>query len=199
MSNGEVTRLRILAAARGLLEEGAVEISMAQIARAAGVTRQLLYHHFDNRASLLLEMSREVDRRERPVREQELVDRAADPVRALEEAIALQGRIKPRIAAVADAVDRLRRTDVGAEQAWEERENARLGRARTLIDRLADVGVLDDVWDVEVAARLLWSMTSQQAWRMLVGEGDWSREAWVEHTTRAVKGALLRPDRDQRR
>jgi AcrR family transcriptional regulator len=165
---------------------------MGQIARAAGVTRQLLYLHFAGRADLLLAVTRAVDAEVRPVSEQQLVDAATDARTALREAIALQGRIKPRIAAVAAAIDRLRPTDPDAAAAWREREDARFQRARQVIVCLAEEGVLGNGWSVEDAARLLWSTTSQRAWTEMVVDSGWSTDLWVRRTTELLEGALVR-------
>jgi len=63
MSSGDpATRARILTAARALLEEHpGVAPSMGAVARFAGVSRQALYLHFDDRAGLLLEVTRAAD------------------------------------------------------------------------------------------------------------------------------------------
>ncbi len=189
-SRAERTRRRILEAARELLESGASSASMGEIAHAAGVTRQLLYVRFDSRADLLLELSRMVDAEVRTPQRQSVVDDAPDAGAALREAVALQGRIKPELAGVADAIDRLRPHDDDAASAWAERESARLDRCRAVIDRLDQDGVLDPVWTSDEAARLLWATTSQRAWRDLVVDGDWSTQQWVECTTRLLERAL---------
>ena len=165
---------------------------MGRIAREAGVTRQLLYLHFAGRADLLLELTRAVDDEVRPAAQQERVDDAPDARTALRVAVALQGRIKPRIAAVAAAIDRLRRTDPDAAAAWLEREEARYGRARRVVVRAEEEGLLRAGLDPEEAARLLWSATSQRAWEELVTDSGWSTLQWVRRTTEALERALLR-------
>ena len=125
----------------------------------------------------------------RPTVEQQRVDGAPDARTALREAVALQGRIKPRIAGVAAALDRLRATDADAAAAWDEREVARLARARDVAARLAAERLLVDGLDAEDAARLLWSATSQRAWADLVASG-WSTPQWTARTTQLLELAL---------
>ena len=192
MVSRATTRTRVLTAARALLEAGEADVSMGRIAREAGVTRQLLYLHFAGRADLLLELTRAVDDEVRPAAQQERVDDAPDARTALREAVALQGRIKPRIAAVAAAIDRLRRTDPDAAAAWREREEARYARARRVAGRAEEEGLLRAGLDRDEAARLLWSATSQRAWEELVTDSGWSTEQWVHRTTEALERALLR-------
>lgn len=185
------TRDRILAAARELLERGDTQMSMGRIAREAGVSRQLLYVHFDGRADLLLELTRAVDEEVRPAADQARVDEAPDARTALREAVALQGRIKPRIAAIAAAIDRLRASDPDAATAWRERELARYERAHAVAARLATQGVLHDGLAVDDAARLMWSATSQRAWTELVVDAGWSTDRWVARTTELLERALV--------
>ncbi len=164
---------------------------MGAIAERAGVTRQLLYVHFAGRADLFLELSRVVDADARPPELQASIDDAPDGRAAVAAAVAVQGSIKPAIDAVAHAVDRLRWTDPDAAHAWEERERARLERCVAVMERCADEGVLDPTWTIDGAARLLWSTTSQRAWRELTVEGDWTTAQWVERTTRLLGDSLL--------
>ena len=182
----------MIRAARELLESGDTDVTMGQIAHRAGVSRQLLYLHFASRADLLLAVTRAVDEQVRPAAEQHHVDAAADGRAALREAVALQGRIKPRIAGVAAALDHLRATDADAAAAWQEREDGRYARARELVGRLAREDLLVADLPVEVAARLLWSATSQRSWADLVIDGGWSTEQWTDHITQLLERALIR-------
>ena len=176
---------------RELLEPGDTDVTMGRIATAAGVTRQLLYLHFSSRADLLLAVTRAVDAEVRPAVDQQRVDEAPDARSALREAVALQGRIKPRIAGVAAALDRLRPIDPDAAAAWQEREAARLDRCHDVVQRLAAEGALPAGVSTDEAARLMWSATSQRAWAELVTEGGWTTEDWVDATTRLLERAWL--------
>jgi AcrR family transcriptional regulator len=56
------TRARILDTAWGLVRERGIDaVTVADIAAATGVSRQLLYVHFENRAGLLKAMARRHD------------------------------------------------------------------------------------------------------------------------------------------
>jgi AcrR family transcriptional regulator len=193
MSKGDRTRQRILQAARHLLEAGDGPVSMSDIAREAGVTRQLLYVHFDGRADLLLELSRQVDAQVRTPEWQSRIDQADSAADALREAVRVQGHIKPRVHGVAAAIDRLRERDPDAAAAWHEREDARYRRCLDLTRRMRTEGVLVDALTPATAARLIWSMTSQRAWNELVNEAGWSTSTWIRQTTRALERTLLRP------
>lgn len=191
MSKAFRTRERILDATQALLERGDPSTSMSAIAREAGVTRQLLYVHFDGRADLLLELSRRIDRAVRTPALQSRIDDAPSGVVALRETVAVQGAIKPRLDAVASAIDRMRATDADAAGAWDEREQARYERCLAVTRRLRREASLQSTWTPAPAARLLWSMTSQRAWQELVGVGGWSTTTWVRNTTETLERSLV--------
>lgn len=196
MSRGESTRAAILAATRELLEgSGGSTVSMGDIADRAGVTRQLLYHHFSGRGDLLLELSRAIDREVRDPTRQQRVDAAPDGLTALREAVALQGHIKPQIHAVFQALDRLRDHDPDAAHTYREREQARRRRCADVVQRLKEDGLLRSDWDVPSAAMLMAVVTSQEAWRVAVIDGPWDNAEWVAQTTHLLESALLRADR----
>ena len=189
--SSERTRARILTAARGLLEAGDGELAMGRIARAAGVTRQLLYLYFDGRADLLLQLTRAIDEDIQRSSLQVRVDEAPDGRTALRETVQLQGRILPQVTGIGAVLDRLRATDPDAALVWEARQQARLERARRVVERIAEEGRLRPGLDVDVATHLLWSATSLRAWCELVEESGWTTEQWVTHTADLLDRALL--------
>jgi AcrR family transcriptional regulator len=165
---------------------------MGEAAQRAGVSRQALYLHFADRASLLLEVSRMVDATLRTPARQRRIDDAPSARDALREAIALQAWLKPRLHGVATALDILRRTDPAAQDAWQEREHARLERCEQVIRRLHAEGSLADRWDVPSAARCLWAVTSQRVWDDLVNDQGWSTARYRTHLTALLESALVR-------
>lgn len=164
---------------------------MVDIARASGVTRQLLYFHFDGRTDLLVELARAVDAEVRTEDRQRKVDQAASGREALHLAVELQGYIKPRIQGIARAVERLRATDPAAAAAWNEREAMRYGRCLQLCKRLHHDPGLAAGLAPPAAARLMWSMTSQRAWSELVLDSGWSTKRWIKYTALLLEGGLL--------
>lgn len=164
---------------------------MGEVAKRAGVSRQALYLHFADRSALLLEVTRAVDAAARTPDLQRRIDEAATGRTALAEAIAVQAHIKPRLHAVVTALDSLRRRDQGAQQAWEEREHARLARCEQVMHRLADEGELTAEWTPHTAARLMWAMTSQRVWEDLALDQGWSTEEYTAHLNALLTRALL--------
>jgi AcrR family transcriptional regulator len=192
VSRSAQTRERILQATRTLLEaHPGTPASMSEIAEAAGVTRQLLYVHFENRIDLLVALSRKLDSDARTPALQTTIDDAPTARHALRAAVRVQAEIKPKIHGLATSLELLRPTDEAAAAACEERETARLARARAVIDRIAAEGLLAPGWTRAAAAELLWSMTSLRSWEDLVVRRRWSKSSWVKRTTEALEAALL--------
>lgn len=194
MSSGDpMTRERILRAARELLDQTpGADVSMGQVAKRAGVSRQALYLHFADRASLFLAVSRAADSQARTAERQRRIDEAPTARAALREAIAVQALIKGQLRGVATTMDALRRTDPAADAAWKEREHARLHRCEQVAKRLLVEGELSPSFDAETAARLLWATTSQRVWEDLVVDQGWSTEQYRKHLTALLESALLR-------
>lgn len=166
---------------------------MSDIAGAAGVTRQLLYFHFENRTALLLDLSRVVDAEARTPELQGTIDDAPDGRAALRAAVRVQAEIKPKIRGVATSLELLRPTDDAAAAACEEREDARLTRCRAVIDRLAAEDRLAPAWSPATAAELFWAVTSLRAWEDLVLRRGWTSAEWVEATVAALEAAFVAP------
>jgi AcrR family transcriptional regulator len=164
---------------------------MSEVASAAGVTRQLLYFHFENRTALFLELSRLIDVEARTPELQATIDDAPDGRAALKAAVRVQAEIKPKLHGVAASLELLRPIDEGAAAACREREDARLVRCRAVIDRLAREGWLASGWTTAEAAELFWSMTSLRAWEDLVCRAEWTGHEWTERTTAALEAALV--------
>lgn len=196
MSSGEPgTRARLVAAAAQLLEEVPAQApTMQEVAVRAGVSRQAVYLHFADRTALFVEVARAADAGLRTPARQRMVDEAPTGRQALREAIALQAWLKPRLRGIATAMDVLRRSDPAAEAAWQEREQARLGRCVDLVQRLRAEGCLADGWDVASAARCFWAVTSQRVWDDLVRDQGWSTPRYRRHLTRLLESALLKPE-----
>lgn len=194
MSSPGGTRRRILDAALALLaERPGVPVAMGEVAARAGVSRQALYLHFADRASLLVEASRQADADNRTPDRQRRVDDAVTARVALRETVRLQAYLKPRLHGMTVALASLRRTDPDAEAAWQERDRARLGRCRAVAQRLAAEDALREGMTVDTAAALIWALTSPGVWEDLVLELGWSTARYVRHVTGLLEDALLVP------
>lgn len=163
---------------------------MAEIAGAAGVSRQAVYLHFADRAALMLALVRHADEQRGLEREVRKIREASNAVAALREMVAVHARMNPGIWAAARAVDAVRRTDQAAERSWQDRLKYRLEGCRQLVARLHNEGSLRRGLDSSVAADLLWTLTSLRTWEDLVLERGWSARRYQTHVTALLLAGL---------
>lgn len=175
-----------------ITKRGDARVTMAQIAKAARVSRQAVYLNFADRADLMVALARHADRKRGLAKEiQKIVD-APTGAAALAEMVAAQASSNPDIWAVARAVDAVRRTDDAAERSWQDRLRGRLEGCRRLIARLDAEGNLRKDLDPATAGDLLWTMTSLHTWEDLVLQRGWTPEQYQLHITRVLLATLTR-------
>jgi len=166
----EFTREDILDATWDLIAARGTEVSMADIARASGISRQAVYLHFASRGGLLMALVKRADDRFR-IREAFFEGlQATDPRTRLEACLDAWFDFVPRIHPVARDLIRLRAADPDARAAWEDRMADLRSWLRQLVDSLAADGALAPGWTADAATDTLWSVTSVQIWDLLVGD-----------------------------
>ena len=184
---------RILDAALTLItRRGDARVTMAQIAKAARVSRQAVYLHFADRADLMVALARHVDQSLGLPADIQRIAGAPSGAAMIEMQVSLQARLNPAVWAVARALDAVRRTDAAAERAWQDRLDDRLGGCRAVVARLEAEGNLRQGLDAAAAADLLWTMTSLRMWEDLVLGRGWSPRRYQQHVTRLLLEALTR-------
>jgi AcrR family transcriptional regulator len=188
------TRERILDTALALVKTRGVDITMAEFAAAAGISRQALYLHYADRAALLLDLARYADEKRGLAQEQQKIADAPDGIAALRELASLQARMNPGIWPIAQLVDAVRRTDADAERAWQDRLESRLKGCRKLVSRLQKEQKLRPDLDASAAADILWTMTSLRAWEDLVLSRGWTARQYEQRITALLIRALTEED-----
>jgi AcrR family transcriptional regulator len=185
------SRDQILEAALALItRRGEANVTMAEIGKAAGVSRQAVYLNFADRADLMLALVRYVDERRGLEQELEEIRNAPTGLEAVRALVALQARSNPQIWSVARAFDAVRRTDAEVEKSWQDRLNDRLQGCRRIIARLAEEGVLRKGIKPAAAADILWSVTSLRGWEDLVVQRGWSPAQYEKHVYEMLKVML---------
>jgi AcrR family transcriptional regulator len=187
------TRDRILDAAWALAaERGVAGLTLAEVGRAAGVSRQAVYLNFENRAGLLLAMARRTDEasgfvariaatRELPARERFLA--------VLHAWLAHLPTILP----VARALEAATITgDEGAAVYQERMEQWRrvVGGA---VRALATAGELRDEWAPEEATDWVWAHTHPSVDHHLRVERGWSQDRVASRLVDGVSREILIP------
>ena len=194
MSSDEGTsRLRILRAALALItRRGGAAVTMAEIAKAAKLSRQALYLHFQDRADLLMAVVSYVDEQRGLTEHLQKVFDAPTGVAALREAVKVQARLNPSVWPIARALDAVRRTDEAAERAWQDRLARRLDGCRRIVARMRADRTLRKDLSAESAADLLWTMTSLRTWEDLVLSRGWSADNYERLLTATLLAALTK-------
>ena len=193
LTRAEKTRREILDRAWELIADKGADVSMADIARAAGVTRQSVYLHFKSRGGLLVALTRRADERERII--ENFVDAMEkQPVnRRLEVCLGLWFDFVPKIHPVATDLIRLRSQDAEADHAWTDRMKDLHNLFRLLMQGLKEKKALSSDWSVDEAADYVWAAVSVQSWDLLVSDRGWSPARASDRITRTLCETLLAP------
>lgn len=161
---------------------------MAAVARASGVSRQMVYLHFENRAGLLTAMARHHDERTGFVARVRGTFEL-EPVTGLEALLREWLDYVPVILPVARALQAAALTGADGGQAWHDRMRDLRTALRTAVDRVE----LAPGWEPAAATDWLWSQVHTARWEQLVVDCGWRPEDFVELTVRSSLGELLRP------
>ena len=140
-------RAHILETAWRLIgERGVHAVTVADIAAASGVSRQLVYHHFDSRAGLLVAMARHHDGAS-GFRRRFAASRELPPVEGLETLLELWLQYVPLILPVARALEAAVITGDEGEAAWRDRMDDIHETFRLAVERIEGEGRLADGLD----------------------------------------------------
>jgi AcrR family transcriptional regulator len=192
------TRERILDRARELVERSDGEsLNMSATAAAAGISRQALYLHFADRASLLLALVEHTDEREDLAAGLAKIQAAPTATAKLRTFLEMQAQRNPRIAPLARALDAARHADPASEQAWRDRNQGRMTGARMLARALHADGLIHDSWQLEEAALLLWQLTSFHTWDDLVNDAGLAPDRYVELMLTTALAGLAAPQTER--
>jgi AcrR family transcriptional regulator len=189
---GDDTRARILDAAfEAVGERGTAEMTMAQIAKAAGVSRQLLYFHFANRTTgLLVAMAAHHDQASGFV-ERVSHSRHIEPVAGLEYLLRAWCAYLPQLLPVNRALEAAFATGADGADAWRDRMADLREAVRIAVDRIARRGRLAPRWTVDGAADWAWSRIAPSTWQHLVEMRGWTPEEYTERTVRSLMDELV--------
>lgn len=190
--SGMETRSRILEAAWGLVGERrtTVGVTVAEIAAAAGVSRQLVYFHFENRAGLLAAMARHHDAQSGFAGRVAACE-ALPPEEGIEALLRAWIRYVPEILPVARALAAAEITGEEGGAAWRDRMDSLRDVFRAPVERLAEEGALEEGWTVESAADWIWARGHLETWQHLVGERGWTPEDFEERTVHSILAEVV--------
>jgi AcrR family transcriptional regulator len=173
-------------------ERGLHAVTVADIAAASGVSRQLVYHHFDSRAGLLVAMARHHDDAS-GFRARFVASRELAPVEGLEALLRLWLAYVPLILPVARALEAAVITGDEGGAAWRDRMDDIHEAFRLAVERVAGAGRLASGWTVDTAADWIHARTHISIWQQLVADRGWPAAAYVERTIGSLLAEVVAP------
>ena len=188
------TRSRILSVTWELLNQRDLrDLTLADVARAAGVSRQAVYLHVENRAGLLIAMARF---RDEQTQFAERAREAAD-LPAPGNVIELGRRwlvYLPKLEPVANALyAAMLAGDVDAGNAWRDRMSDLRRVFRYALRRAEVAGHLRAGLDLETAADWMWMRLHLTAYLQLTEERGWKPAQAQRELLASVERDLLVP------
>jgi AcrR family transcriptional regulator len=192
-SDASPTREKILDAGLALLQaQDGHGVRMADIARAAGVSRQAVYLHFDSRAGLLTAVARHLDTRlgaDARLAASRAAPTGRDRIAAY---VAAWAGYMPEIRPVAMALMAMGETDPEARAAWADRMDAMRQGCHAAIRDLHRDGDLRPEWTVETATDLFFVMLSIRSWVALTEGCGWTQRDYVARITAQALASFAR-------
>lgn len=188
------TRTRILDATWKVLEDSKGQgVRMSDIAKAAGISRQAVYLHFENRTDLLIATIHHVDEvKELDGRLQVFLD-APSGLAGLDALVDVWGNYIPEIYGIAKALLGVRDTDEAAAAAWADSMGCLRAACEAVVNKLKRDGALAAGWSVGDATEMMLTALSVQTWEQLTGEFGWAQKRYVARTKALLHGALTQP------
>lgn len=186
------TKTRVLQATLQLLETSPAKLPrMSDIAKAAGISRQALYLHFDSRAALLIETTRYQDRLND-------VDAALAPSRQaqsgqdrLDAFVTAWGNYIPKVWTVARALLTLSATEPEAAAAIDQRMADVREGFEAAVRAIESDGGLPAGLNASLATDLLSMLMSFRNWENLTQDMGWTQECYIETMRALAQAALL--------
>lgn len=185
------TRQRILAEAWELVERGGSEVTLAEIAKGAGVSRQALYLHFGDRSGLFVALVDHVDLSLGSTEIRAHVFGAPSGAETLRRWVEALSWYTGKIDWLTQILEWGQYEDEALAAGWRNRMNRRRDLTLGVAERIADEGRLADGWTTTEAADLIYAITMPGPWRELTREVGWSEEEYAERVWRLLQSSLL--------
>lgn len=171
---------------------GIDSVTLADVARAAGVSRQAVYLHFRSRAGLLVAMARHHDRTSGFAEQVARIGSSPDPAADLAELIRAWCAYLPDILPVARALSAASTDDQDAAAAWQDRMRALRSEFERVLTPLAAADRLARDWTVTEAAAWVWASVHPDQWHHLVAECGWDPAAFTSRCVTAAAATVIR-------
>lgn len=171
-------------------------VTLEEIARRSGVSRQSVYVHFGSRTGLLLALVQHVDAGGLLDTLVQRVAEAPSSSGALDALADLHAEYSPVAYPVAKVLMRDKHEDEALRTAWHDRMEGRRGLYRLVVARLRSDELLAPEWDEETAIAAIEVLTSWHAWEHLVIDQQWPADPYRAFLRSALRRILLRREGD---
>ncbi|GIW12896.1 MAG: hypothetical protein KatS3mg062_0335 [Tepidiforma sp.] len=187
------TRRAILEAAERLFEQrGFAAVSMAAIAREAGVSLASVYVYFAGKAAIVSAMAEAIVASEDLSVEQ--VERAQDGRQALEIGASIMRRLNERSWVVADILRTAHATDPEIAKTWALWQARHLNAMKRAVGALARLDALRRDLSIAEAADILYAAAGTEVFRLLVRDRGWPPERYQSWLFSFACRELLQPE-----
>ncbi|KPK56142.1 MAG: TetR family transcriptional regulator [Thiotrichales bacterium SG8_50] len=191
-SDGPDTRTRILQATWRLMEQRRGQaISMGDVAKAVGISRQAVYLHFASRAELIVATSNYVDEVKGLNARLGQLQAATSGTELLAACVEVWGNYIPEIYGLAKALLATRDTDEATAAAWDANMQCLRDVCRQTVLTLEREGVLASEWTPEQATEMFWTLISINNWEQLTIECGWSTDQYIDRMKMLVKRTFV--------
>lgn len=186
------TKNRILKVTWQLLEQHpGKSVSMGEIAKAAGISRQAVYLHFASRTELMIATVHYVDEVKGLNERFQQFESAKSGVELLEACVEIWGNYIPEIYGLAKALLSARDTDDAAAAAWNDSMGCLKDVCKRVVDALDKDGMLTSSWSPHEAINISWTMLSIHNWEQLTIEHGQSTDQYIAQMKTLLKRTLI--------
>ena len=194
----KATRAAVLDVAREMfIERGYAKVSIAAIAKAAGVSAETIYKTVGPKPALLKAVSDATiagDNEPLTLEAREHIQRAIaepDPATKIQHYANLIAATQPRYAPISQLARQAAQTDPDAAEIWAAMNAERLTGATRMVQHFHENGLLRNDITVEQGADLVWTYNSVEIYELLVLTRGWSLDAYRDFIRKALIAALL--------
>ncbi len=168
-------------------------VSMGNIAKEAGISRQAVYLHFSSRTELMIAMTHYVDEVKGLNERLKKFKQAKTGTERLNACIEGWGHYVPEIYGLAKALLSTRDADKDTAAAW----NNCMGELREIcaeiIHMLDNEKKLAPGWSCQKATEMFLTIISINQWEQLTIEYGWSTEQYIDHMKNLLKRTFVSP------
>lgn len=165
---------------------------MADIAKAAKISRQAVYLHFPNRAELLIAATRHLDQAKGIDQRLEASRTAQNGLVRLDAFVEAWGNYIPEIYGVARALMAMKDSDPEARAAWNDRMSAVREGCAAAVDALERDRRLTHVHSRDESIDILWMLLSIRNWEHLIQDRGWSQQDYIDSIREIARRVLVR-------